>query len=102
MLGCNQKFTYPPQSPLGKGRSRKILFPPLTKGRARVGSDSRVTDSLKAILCAWVSPQAFNHKRGRLTPLNPPLLRGEVGKSCSLPLPRGGLGWGQAPVLQIR
>jgi hypothetical protein len=29
------------------------------------------------------------------TPLNPPLLRGEARNSCSLPLPRGGLGWGE-------
>ncbi|UKO96808.1 RluA family pseudouridine synthase [Nostoc sp. UHCC 0870] len=30
------------------------------------------------------------------TPLNPPLERGETGKSSSLPFPRGGLGWGNS------
>ncbi|AHJ27611.1 putative archaeal coiled-coil protein [Nodularia spumigena CCY9414] len=30
------------------------------------------------------------------TPLNPPLERGETGKSSSLPFARGGLGWGNA------
>jgi hypothetical protein len=34
----------------------------------------------------------------RITPLNPPLERGETGKSCSLPFARGGLGWGKYAV----
>ncbi len=32
----------------------------------------------------------------QITPLNPPLERGETRKSSSLPFPRGGLGWGNS------
>ncbi|MBD2677496.1 MULTISPECIES: DUF3592 domain-containing protein [Nostoc] len=57
------------------------------------------------IFTPWLSPsplaKGYGVHTSRITPLNPPLVRGEIREFCSLPFTRGGLGRGKTRIYQL-